>query len=150
MKIFSFKSLVSFNDRGIVVEDLALNHPYKRIGNELVANGYDEKTKWKYKIFFTLKGELKKICLERHSRSIAMLPWKEEFDVYELQKIKANGDIFSVVSKFITTSRVEHKFLSKVFCVVINGKEERKEFVLVNDKMTSSGSISLKQRQAWL
>ena len=150
MKLLSFKKVVSFIDNDqIVVEDLALNHPYKKIKNKLVVKGYDEQTKWKYTVYFTLRGELEKVCLERHSRSIALLPWKQENDIYELQKIKANGDIFSVVTKFITTSRVEKQLVSKVFCLEINGEKQEKQFIFSDNNMISRGCITREQRLCW-
>ena len=54
MKIFSFKKPVHFRDGQIVVEDLAYNHPYKRINDQLVIEGYDKETHWAYKVFFSL------------------------------------------------------------------------------------------------
>lgn len=150
MKLFSRKKIVRFEGNQIFVEDLAYNHPYKKVGDELIVDGHDEGSKWDYTIHFTPKGQLKYIHLKKHSRSIAMVSWKEEYDLYEVQTIKANGDIFSVSSRFVTTYSEQHKLVSKVFYLCTNEITEKKEFIVKNGKLTSKGQISRERRLSWL
>lgn len=150
MKLFSMKRPVTFCDGQVKIEDLAYNHPYKKEGNHLVLKGADKQTKWDYTVLFNLKGELELVILKQHARSVALLPWKEEYDVYETLKIKPNGDILSRVCKYQTTSQVKHKLFSKSFSLHIGDDEQNKEFMLDNKGWRSRGDITIQHRQAWL
>ena len=149
MKIFSFKKLVSFQDGKIVVEDLAYNHPYRKENDQLVSEGYDKETRWNYKVLFSLEGELKLVILDKHNFSKALLPIKKEYDIYETQKIKPNGDVFSVVSKYLTTSKIEKKLVAKSFLLQIGDKEQTKNFVLEDKGWRSEGNIAQELRLVW-
>lgn len=150
MKIFSFKKPVTFCDGQIVVEDLAYNHPYKKINNQLVIEGYDKETQWFYKVLFSLKGELNLVILKKVQHSRALVSWKQKYEINEIQKIKPNGDVLSVVRKYITTSVIENKLIYQSFFLQIGDKKQSKNFTLDEGKWGSEGRISAEQRLAWL
>lgn len=150
MKIFSFKKPVHFRDGQIVVEDLAYNHPYKRINDQLVIEGYDKETHWAYKVFFSLKGKLKLVVLNKVQHSIALVSWKQKYELREIQKIKPNGDVLSVVRKYITTSAVKNKLIYQSFLIKIGNMQQSKDFTLDNEKWVSNGNIPQEQRLLWI
>lgn len=150
MKIFSSKKPVSFRDGHIVVEDLAYNHPYKKVGKQLVIEGRDEQSKWDYQVFYSLKGELQLVVLKKHTHSVILTCFKDEYDNYEVQKIKPNGDTFVITSSYQTTSCFTHKLVGKSFLLQLNGQEQSKKFTLQNRSWISENQISQDFRQSWL
>lgn len=150
MKLFSFKKAVSFRDEHIVLEDLAYNHPYKKVDNLLIVEGKDKETNFEYTVYYTPKGQLKLVILKKKSHSVMMVSWKEEFDTYEIQKIKPNGDTFIVNKCYRTTHKEKHKLVSKTFRFFSPEKKESKKFTLRENKWTSEGNISPESRSLWL
>lgn len=150
MKIFSLKKPVHFCDGQIVVEDLAYNYPYKKINDQLVIEGYDKETQWSYQVFFSLKGELKLVILKKVQHSYVLEFFKEKYELHEIQKIKPNGDVLSVVRKYITTSAVKNKLIYQSFLIKIGNMQQSKDFTLDNEKWVSNGNIPQEQRLLWI
>lgn len=150
MKQFSTKKPVSFRDGQIIVEDLAYNHPYKKINNQLVIEGYDKETQWTYKVFYSLEGELKLVVLNKVQHSYILEFFKKEYELREIQKIKPNGDVLSVVRKYVTTSAHKNKLIYQSFLLQIGNKQQNKDFILDGEKWETKGHISQQQRLAWV
>lgn len=150
MKLFSLKKPVSFHEGQIVVEDLAYNHPYKKVGEQLVIEGHDEQSKWDYQVYYSLKGELQLVVLKKHTHSVILTCFEDEYDNYEIQKIKPNGDTFVINSSYQTTSWFTHKLVGKTFLFQLNGQEQSMKFTRQNGSWISENQISHDIRQSWL
>ena len=91
MKLFSFKKPVVFEGERLIVNDLALNHSYKKQGAYMVVEGYDKSTKTIYKAVYDSIGQFLFVKLKRTSHSVSLLSWKQEYDTEFIQKLDENG-----------------------------------------------------------
>ena len=145
MKLFSTKKAVSIQDGNVIIEDLAYNHPYKKENNMLVVKGKDGD--YSYKSFYSLKGDFLYIRLEKESHSHVLACFRKDVDLFEVIKIKNNGDTFSVLKKYETTQLYEKKLVETSFSLTVDGREECQTFGLSKQGFEK---ISPQMRMAWL
>ncbi len=149
MKLFNSQPAVSFHEGQIVLGDLAYNHPYRRENDQLVIEGNDAETLQEYKVYYSLEGIVQLVVLKKRSNARVRPSWKQETENHEVQKIKANGDLFYAEKSYLPTSE-GFKLVRKRFLIQWKKKQETVIFSLENGRWTRKGEISAAFKLAWL
>lgn len=150
MKLFSFKPAVSFENGNIVLNDLAKNHPYQKKGCWLIVEGFDESSQVHYEAFYSLKGEFRFIHLRKSKHTFALVPWKQQYDVYMFQKIDWLGNSYTRTDKYSTTNEHSSRMVERTFTSTVNNQKVEKKFTFTNGKISSEGNFPKAHFHYWI
>jgi len=150
MKILSFKKPVSFTNGQVVVEDLALNHHYKKEKDLLTVEGKDEKNNITYKAVYNSRGKFLFIKLKTSSHSVALLSWRQEYDTETVEKIDKEGNSFCEVSVYSTTDTWKHKLVKRSFTSKLRGEEVTKTFFIKKGEIRTEGDFPRMHFSYWI
>ncbi len=133
-----------------MINDLALNHRYKKTKRWLIVQGFNEASKSYYEAFYSLKGEFCFIRLRRSEHGIAQVPWRQDYDTYIVEKIDWLGNSLTKVNTYATTKDHPHRLIEKIFTSVINDKKVEKKFKFTDGKLSSEGEFPKFHLRYWI
>ncbi len=150
MRIFSFRKPIVINGENIVINDLAFNHKYKKEKNCLIVVGKIKDCTISYRAVYDLNGKFMFLKLYKHKRLCALVSWKQEYDIEDVETINKDGNRNIVTSKYLSTAKIQHKLVEKSFYTCVNNEVHNKVFRLTDGKWTSEGDFPKSHLAYWI
>lgn len=150
MQLLSFKKPFSVGSDGVVINNLAYNHKYKRKGNHLVVEVFDPITNKNYQIFYSLNGIFEFVRVSFNHYYFASDDDLATHYVFETKILKSSGDYLLEKSDYVVSdSQNKLQLKSRFFESAVDNETSQKEFLLDNGCWKAKGNIPKKHFAFW-
>ena len=155
MRLFSFKKLITFKEGGrVICKDLAKNQTKlcQKTEKHYVLEGFDQKTKWYYRVYWSLDGKFKYVKLQKIEKAKLLLPTDIK-DVHTFEEIITRDSKSLVIEtrqREITDGKTRIMPISKEFTSYIGEEECCRAFKYTNKGIRSEGKFLQTHFRYWL
>lgn len=150
MLLFSFKKPFHVGHDGVVINNLARNHKYKKKGNHLVVETFDIISNKNYEIYYSLSGIFEFVRISFNHHYFDNDATLKTHYVFETQIINNSGDTLLEKSDYISGEKNELLLRNRSFVSTIGNETTKKEFLFDQGKWKAEGNIPQKHFKHWM
>ena len=133
MQLLSFRKPFSVGNNGVVINNLARNHKYKRMGNHLVVEAFDSLANKTYQIFYSLNGIFEFVRITFNHYYFETNDDLTTHYVFETKILKCSGDYLLEKSDYVMSPLSQKLQLkSRFFESAVNNETSKKEFLFTS------------------